>query len=179
MRVELAPQPHNALPNIAEQYAPDLVNAANAFAMAPYRFSTLPLRLFEACRIATAVINGCIVCKNWRSQRDLPLLGVNEQQLDKSEIPDEAMYQAVLSGDLSSLSPKERVAVQYSQRMGNDPHGLAEDEAFWAELKSHLTDNEIVELTYSTAAWMGMGRVAHVLGADLACSVGGPLAEAA
>jgi len=79
----------------------------------------------ELCRrIATAVINGCIVCKNWRSQRDLPLLGVDEQKLDKSEQPDEAMYQAVLSGDLSSLSPKERVAVQYSQRIGEDPRGL-------------------------------------------------------
>lgn len=180
MRVELKPQPGNALVNLAEDYNSDLINAANTFALAPYRHSTLPLRLFEACRIATAVINGCIVCKNWRSQRDLPLLGVNEQALDKTEQPDEAMYQAVLSNDLSALSPKERVAVRYSQRMGEDPHGLAEDEAFWAELKSQMTDSEIVELTYCTAAWMGMGRVAHVLGTDLeACSVGGPLAEAA
>lgn len=179
MRVELTPQPGNAIPNMAEEYNPELINAANAFAMAPYRHSTLPLRLFEACRIATAVINGCIVCKNWRSQRDLPLLGVDKQALDKTELPDEAMYQAVLSNDLSSLSPKERVAVLYSQRMGEDPRGLAVDEAFWAELKSLMTDSEIVELTYSTAAWMGMGRVAHVLGKDLACSVGGPLAEAA
>lgn len=179
MRVQLDPQPEAAIPDLARQYSPEIINAGNAFAVAPYRHSTLPLRLFEACRIATAVINGCIVCKNWRSQRDLKLLGVDKGVTDQAEQPDEAMYQAVLDGDLSSLSERERVAVRYSQRMGTDPHGLAEDEAFWAELKAQLSDAEIVELTYATAAWMALGRVAHVLGTDLACNVGGPLKEAA
>ena len=89
------------------------------------------------------------------------------------------MYQAVLNGDLSVLSPKERIAVRFSQRMGTDPDELGNDDAFWSELKQHLTDAEIVELTHCTAAWMAMGRVAHVLGVDTVCSVGGPLEEAA
>lgn len=175
MRVDLAPQPQNAIPDLSAEYAQPLVQAGSTFSLAPYRYSKLPLRMFEACRIATAVINGCIVCKNWRSQRDLQLLGVEGGVIAQGDAPDEAMYQGVLNDDLSVLSERERIAVRYSQRMGNDPQGLAADEAFWAELKRHLSDEEIVDLTYSTAAWMAIGRTAHILGLDLACSVGGPL----
>lgn len=183
MRVQLDPQPQNAIPDLSAQYSPEIVRAGGAFALAPYRHSRLPLRLFEACRIATAVINGCIVCMNWRAQRDLALIGVEggvvEQGLDAGPAPDEAMYQAVLNGDLDALSEKERLAVRFSQRMGTDPRGLGEDEAFWSALKGVMSDAEIVDLTHCTAAWMAMGRVAHVLGVDTACSIGGPLAEAA
>lgn len=179
MRVELAPQPGNAIPDISAQYCREITRAGGEFSMAPYRYSKLPLRMFEACRIATAVINGCIVCMNWRSQRDLRLLGIEHGVIDQDDAPDEAMYQAVLNGDLSSLSERERLAVQYSQRMGTDPRGLSGDEAFWTKLKGALSDEEIVDLTYSTAAWMALGRVAHVLGVDTACSVGGPLESAA
>lgn len=180
MRVELAPQPGNPIPDLSAQYAPDLIRAAGGFAMAPYRYSRLPLRLFEACRIATAVINGCVVCKNWRAQRDLRALGVEGGVIGNAgEAPDEAFYQAVLAGDLEALSERERLAVRFSQRMGEDPRGLAADEAFWRDLKAVLSDEEIVDLAHCTAAWMGMGRVAHVLGVDMACSIGGPLEEAA
>jgi len=179
MRVALNPQPGSPIPDLAKAYSPEIINAANAFAMSPYQHSKLPFRLFEACRVATAVINGCIVCKNWRAERDLKAMGVDGGVVDTSDLPDEAMYQAVLSGNLDSLTDKERVAVRYSQRMGTDPQGLAHDEAFWAEVKQHLSDAEIVDLTYATAAWMGMGRVAHVLGVDAACTIGGPLTEAA
>lgn len=179
MRVALEPQPGSPIPDLAAAYSPEIINAANGFAMAPYRHSTLPFRLFEACRVATAVINGCIVCKNWRAERDLSALGIEGGVVEQGELPDEAMYRSVLDGDLAALSEKERVAVRFSQRMGNDPQGLAQDDAFWAELKAQLTDAEIVELTYATAAWMGLGRVAHVLGVDTVCTIGGPLTQAA
>lgn len=179
MRVELDSQPQNAIPDLSVLYAPEIIQAGGTFAMAPYRSSKLPLRLFEACRIATAVINGCTVCMNWRTQRDLRLLGIQGGVTAQSDAPDEAMYRAVLDGDLTALSDKERLAVQFSQAMGNDPRGLSDDDFFWTELKAVMTDAEIVDLTYCTAAWMAMGRVAHVLGVDAACSVGGPLAEAA
>ncbi|KQM19499.1 carboxymuconolactone decarboxylase family protein [Novosphingobium sp. Leaf2] len=179
MRVELAPQPHTPIPDLSAQYAPEIVRAGNAFAMALYKHATLPLRLFEACRIATAVINGCTVCMNWRAQRDLRSLGFDGGVIDQGHSPDEAMYQAVLRDDLSGLTEKERLAVRFSQKMGTDPRGLAEDEAFWSALKAVMTDAEIVELTHCVAGWMAMGRVAHVLGVDGICAIGGPLEEAA
>jgi len=178
MRVTLEDQPENPIPDLSRAYAPEIIAAGNAYAMAPYRHSTLPLRMFEACRIATAVINGCTVCQNWRAQRDLALLGIEGGVIDQADVPDEAMYRSVLDGDLAALSDRERVAVRFSQAMGCDPRGLAGDEALWAELHRHLSDAEIVDLTYSTAAWMALGRVAHVLGIDTACSVGGPLESA-
>ncbi|KHK91063.1 carboxymuconolactone decarboxylase family protein [Novosphingobium malaysiense] len=175
MRVDLESQPGNPIPDLSTRYAPEIIEAGAGFSMAPYRHSKLPLRLFEACRVATAVINGCTVCMNWRAQRDLRLLGVEEGVINQEDAPDEAMYQAVLSDDLSVLSERERLAVRYSQRMGTDPRGLAADEAFWADLKAVLSDEEIVDLTYSTAAWMALGRVTHILGIDAACTIGGPL----
>lgn len=180
MRVELDPQPHNPIPSLSVQYPSEIIQAGSAFALAAYQHSKLPLRLFEACRVATAVINGCTVCMNWRAQRDLAMLGLQGGVTEQAgPAPDEAMYRAVLDGDLASLSERERLAVHFSQAMGTDPRGLAEDEQFWCELKAVMTDEEIVDLTHCTAAWIAMGRVAHVLGIDSACSMGGPLAEAA
>ncbi|WP_245892281.1 carboxymuconolactone decarboxylase family protein [Novosphingobium guangzhouense] len=133
MRVELAPQPHNPIPDLSREYSPEIVQTAGAFTMAPYQYSRLSLRLFEAVRIATAVINGCTVCMNWRAQRDLRILGYEGGVIAQAESPGEAMYQAVLGGDLSGLTEKERLAVRYSQKMGTDPRGLPEGETFWAE----------------------------------------------
>jgi hypothetical protein len=48
---------------------------------------------------------------------------------------------------------------------------LASDEAFWAEVKAALSDDEIVDLTYCTACWIGLGRAAHILGLDTACNI--------
>ena len=45
------------------------------------------------------------------------------------------------------------------------------DDNFWDEMKKVFTDEEITDLTYCIAGWMGMGRVAHVLGLDQNCSI--------
>ena len=55
--------------------------------------------------------------------------------------------------------------------MGEDPKGLSNDEKFWVEVKDVFSDAEITDLTYCIAGWMGMGRVAHVLGLDQNCEV--------
>ena len=44
-------------------------------------------------------------------------------------------------------------------------------ENFWKEIKTIFTDAEITDLAYCTAGWMGMGRVAHVLGLDKGCEI--------
>ena len=49
-----------------EIYAKEISSAGNAFAYAIYEHSKLPLRVFEAARIATAMINGCQICMNWQ-----------------------------------------------------------------------------------------------------------------
>ncbi|HMT44357.1 MAG TPA: carboxymuconolactone decarboxylase family protein [Chakrabartia sp.] len=171
MRVAIPLSGDQMFPDLGAHYSPEMIAASGAYSQATYKHSKLPLRIFEAARIATAVINGCIVCRNWRAERDVSFMGVNGGVIDNGDVPDEAFYQAVLANDLSALTDKERVAVIFAQRMGNDPQGLASDEEFWAEVKAHLTDAEIVDLAYCTACWIGLGRVAHVLGSDTACNI--------
>jgi alkylhydroperoxidase family enzyme len=171
VRVALPPQPDVFFPNLAEVYSPEIIAASNAFSYTTYLHSKLSLRMFEAARIATAVINGCIVCKNWRAQRDVARLGIEQGIRVRGPVPDEAFYEAVLANDLSLLDDKERLCVLYVQRIGQDPQGLAADEEFWSELKAGLSDAEIVDLTYCAACWIGLGRAAHVLGLDIGCGI--------
>lgn len=55
--------------------------------------------------------------------------------------------------------------------MGLDPQGLARDERFWTQVRAAFRDAEIVDLCYSIAAWMGLGRATHVLGMDGVCTI--------
>lgn len=169
MRVAI-PDTDAAIPSLSPHYSAEIIGAAETFAQTVYRNSILPLRLFEGARVATAVINGCSVCMAWRTARDGKMMGLEQGALAGPE-PDEEFYQALLSGDDGKLTDKERVAVQYARAMGENPRGLAADEALWSELREHLSEAEIVDLSYCVAAWMGLGRVAHVLGIDAACTL--------
>ena len=152
-------------------YAPEISAAGNAFAHAIYEHSQLPLKIFEAARIATAMINGCIICKNWRSERDVKQLGIHSGVIENGEVPDEAFYRALLDGQHSHLSQRERMAVEYANAMGERPQALSADDDFWLQMKHVFSDAEITDLTYSIAGWMGMGRVFHVLGMDQSCAI--------
>tara|TARA_B100000768_G_scaffold31513_1_gene29986 strand:- start:665 stop:1183 length:519 start_codon:yes stop_codon:yes gene_type:complete len=152
-------------------YAPEISAAGNAFARAIYLHSGLPLRVFEAARIATAIINGCLICKNWRAARDVGQLGIDSGVIDNGQVPDGAFYQALLDGRQDHLDQRERLAVEYANAMGESPKALAGNEVFWEQLKTAFSDAEITDLTYCIAGWMGMGRVFHVLGMDGSCAV--------
>ena len=154
-----------------EHYAKEIATAGNEFAYSIYRHSKLPLKVFEAARITTAIINGCKVCMNWRSARDIKLLGIDGGVVSNGEPPSEAFYRALLDNEVDNLDERELLAVRYAREMGTNPKGLSKDESFWKELKAAFTDMEITDLTYCIAGWMGMGRVAHVLGLDGDCSL--------
>ena len=179
MRVAIPERPGQAMPNLADTYAPDLVNAATAFSIATYQHSRLPLRLFEAARIAIALINGCTVCQAWRTAGHGALLGLQGDRAQGGPEPDESFYRALLAGDETQLSQGERVAVEFARAMSLDPQGLAEDQGLWSRLKDALGDEEIVDLTYCCAGWIGFGRATHVLGVDAMCSLPPAEAEAA
>ncbi len=150
-------------------YAPDIVAAGNAYAWSIYKHSKLPLRVFEAARIATAVINGCLLCKNFRVARDISQLGIDGGVINNGGAPDEAFYTAILDEDLTALDESELLAVRYAQMMGTNPKGLAVDEEFWLDFKAVFNDQQVADITYCIGAWMSMGRAIHVLGLDVAC----------
>lgn len=178
MRIHV-PQEHEAYPTnyVRKAYAPDLVEAGLNFSETAYAMSKLSLREFEAARIRTANINGCQICVNFRAARDVPSYlqqtgrPANQSLVSNGPVPDEAFYAGVLEWRTSPLfSARERLAIEYAEGMGLDPQGIAQDEDFWARFKAEFGDEEIVDLSYCIAGWMGLGRMAHVLGLDTVCA---------
>jgi alkylhydroperoxidase family enzyme len=177
MRIALPPE-HQDVPfaHVGDHYAPEIVSRAGAYGSAPYQFSKLSLREVEAARFRTAQINGCNTCINFRGARDFPgMFAAFDWNLASSvhgrgPAPDEDFYKNIESWrDWPGYSERERLAVWYAEGLGQDPHGIAQDEAFWTRAKAAFSDEEIVDLSYSIAAWMATGRVLHALGLDTVC----------
>ncbi len=167
----------------ARHYAREIMGAAGAFAKAVYQHSILSLREFEGARTRIAQINGCLICQQFRAARDAPSMfaatGVRPDRLvsDNGPAPDEAFYAAVEQWRSSPLfSDRERIAIEFAERFALEPKVIAADEDFWTRAHALYSDAEIVDLAHSAAAWMGLGRVAHVLGFDSVCL---PMGEAA
>lgn len=161
----------------ADTHARDIMAAGGAFAHAVYKHSTLSLREFEAARSRIAQINGCQICQQFRAARDLDAMfsavGVRVDQTvaGNGPAPDEAFYAAVEHWrDADLFNERERLALEFAERFAQEPKVLAADQEFWARMKARFSDGEIVDLAHCVAAWMGLGRVAHVLGFDSVCA---------
>lgn len=179
-----AERAHEPYAFATETHATDIMAAAGAFAHSVYRHSSLSLREFEGARSRIAEINGCIICQQFRAARDMESVfagtGVRPDNsvLNHGAAPDEDYYADVLNWRTSTLySARERLAIEFAERFAEEPKELAADENFWNGMKTHFNDNEIVDLAHCAAAWMGLGRVAHVLGFDSVCTP--PIAQAA
>lgn len=160
----------------ARTHATEIMAAAAAFSKAVYQHSRLPLREFEGARARIAQINGCLICQQFRAARDVQAMfaatGQRPAHLvsDNGPAPDEAFYGAVAEWRTSPLfSPREKLAIEYAERFAEEPKVLAEDEGFWERAHALYSDAELVDLSHCVAAWMGLGRVVHVLGFDSVC----------
>lgn len=165
--------PFTALANLS----PDLAAAIFAFGKMPYEKARLSLREFEAARIRTAEINGCLVCQGFRAARDLPdMLGTGKQALQpallgRGPAPDEAFYREITNWRGSALyNEREKIAIELAERMGLNPAPLPHDTEFWIRARSAFRDEEIADLVISIGAWIAGGRVLHVLGLDTVCA---------
>jgi alkylhydroperoxidase family enzyme len=170
---------NNPIKHLADHYAADIVRGGMAFSATTYMKSSLSLREFEAARIRTAQINGCAVCQAWRTERDVPVIFGMESGV-RGPQPDDAFHAAIAEWRESDLfSERERLALELAEGMGENPHGIAASEDFWARMKAAFSDNEIVDLSYCLAAWIGLGRATHVLGMDTVCAIAPPVPVAA
>lgn len=179
MRIHV-PEKHALQPvsYVAQTYVPRLLEAAYGYSKATSEHTRLSLREFEAARSRTAQINGCLMCQSWRTDRDTTaflrsLGGTGESVATRGgPAPDEAFYDAVLEWRTSPLfSDRERIAIEYAEGLGHDPHGIAESEDFWERAKAVYRDEELVDLSYCLACWIGLGRVTHALGIDGVCQI--------
>ncbi|WP_068056563.1 carboxymuconolactone decarboxylase family protein [Nocardia xishanensis] len=141
------------------EMVPGIGVAASGFSLAVYQHSTLGLREFEAARLRVAQINGCVFCLDWRTERD----GTKVE---------EGFADAVTEWRTTdAFDERTRLAAEYAERYVTDHHNL--DDEFWARMKAHYSQTEIVELSMSIGSWLAFGRLNHVLGLDTACVLPG------
>lgn len=159
------------------ELAPVVGAAAGAYSRAVYEHSTMSLREMEAARIRTAQINGCLLCMGMRAARDLPghleRSGGNPGSAvtaRDANAPDEAFYAAVENWQAASVfSDRERLAIEYAERLGERPKSMAGDEDFWARMHAAFSDAEIVDMTFAIGSWIAFGRLTHALELDNVC----------
>jgi len=171
-----ADQGHDPYGFAARNHARTIMAAADAFSKAVYRDSILTLREFEGARSRIAQINGCIICQQFGAARDASAMFAATGQradhlvIDNGPAPDEAFYAEVESWrEAKVFSDRERLAIEFAERFAQEPKVLAQDEEFWPRAHALFSDAEIVDLSHCVAAWVGLGRIAHVLGFDSVC----------
>ena len=136
---------------------PEMGEAVQRLSYAVYSQSALPARVREAARMRIAHVNDCAVCRGWR----IPELA--EQGVD------EELYAHVADPDAGDYSAQERLAIEFAERYALDHRSL--DDAFFARLREHFTDAEILDLSICVGNWLAFGRLTMVLDLDEACAV--------
>ena len=76
----------------------------------------------------------------------------------------EAKIAAIDDETSDLLSPRERTAIRFAEKLAIDHHKI--DDAFWAELRRSFSEAEIIELTTHTTLYIGFGRLNAILGLD-------------
>ena len=153
------PEGQHPVLHVWGRMVPGIGPAAVAFSQSVYDHSTLGLREFEAARLRTAQINGCLFCQDWRTER-------------AGETVEDAFPAAVeASRTTDAFDDRTRLAAEYAERFALDHHGL--DDAFWARMLAAYTQVEVVELSMCLGSWIAFGRLNHVLGLDAACVLPG------
>jgi AhpD family alkylhydroperoxidase len=165
---------------LPHEYRPRMADAMERLAEAVYQETTLSYREAEGARIRIAHINGCLMCQGYRVAEHLAgaLQRMNSAEppnvaAGRGEAPDEAFYSSVARDwrTAECFSPRERLAIEYAERIALAPSPLPYDDGFWSLLHAHFDDGEIADLTYSITTWIATGRAVHVLGLDGACAI--------
>jgi AhpD family alkylhydroperoxidase len=122
----------------------------------------LPKDLKELCRVKIAFDHECGYCGTVRSAA-AKAVGLTEEKI-----------QEVWNFESSPLlSVREKLALQFADHLKHDT-AKADDDAFYAELKAHFTDAEIVELGLWCAENVGAGsfvRTLNIISWDEACAL--------
>jgi alkylhydroperoxidase family enzyme len=139
------------------EMVPGIGVPASRFSLSVYEHSSIDLRAFEAARLRIAQINGCIICQDWRTERD------GHKVEDGFDVAVENWRTTDVFDD------RTRLAAEYAERYALDHHGL--DDEFWTRMLAHYSQAEVVELSMSIGAWLAFGRLNHVLGLDTVCAL--------
>jgi alkylhydroperoxidase family enzyme len=81
----------------------------------------------------------------------------------------EELYAHVSEHGHPEYTEQEQLAIEFAEKFALDHLSL--DDAFWARLRAHFTDPEILDLTICTGNWLAFGRVTQVLKLDVVCDL--------
>ena len=73
----------------------------------------------------------------------------------------EEMVASLANFETADITDREKLAVQFAQRMAIDHHSMGDD--FFEELRAEFTDPEIFELGMITGQFIGYGRLISIL----------------
>ena len=76
----------------------------------------------------------------------------------------EAKIAAIDDETSDLLSPRERAGIRFAEKLALDHHKV--DDAFWAEMRSHFSEAEIIELVAHATLYIGFGRFNEIVGVD-------------
>ena len=76
----------------------------------------------------------------------------------------EAKIAAIDDESSDLLSARERAAIRFVEKLAVDHHKV--DDTLWAEMRSHFSEAEIIELVAHTTLYIGFGRFNAILGLD-------------
>ena len=132
-------------------HRPELLKAFLPFYTSVGR--SLERRLYELVYVRVSMINGCQYCLQHHlagSKR----VGVTPQE-----------WQALQSADYSKFSPQEQTALKFAEKLTREPHSI--NDADFAELKKHFSEEQIVDLDALVALVNLTNRMTDVLGAEV------------
>jgi alkylhydroperoxidase family enzyme len=133
---------------------PEMTPAITTLIDTVYHRSQLPVRERELARIRIAQLNDCSICGEFRAASVTRAPGVDEE-----------MYAHVADyRESSDYSDREKLAIEYAERFAFD-HATLDDE-FFARLRAHFADPEILDLSICVMAFLGLGRLLAVLGIE-------------
>ena len=76
----------------------------------------------------------------------------------------EAKIAAINDESSDLLSARERTALRFAEKLAVDHQKV--DDAQWAELRSHFSDAEVIELVAHTTLYIGFGRFNEIVGLE-------------
>lgn len=123
--------------------------------------SELPLRLHEFVRYRIAQINGCARCQAYR------LPGAAEAGAAEDMLGRVAGWR-----DDPAFTTVEKWALEYAERFSTDPRTIDSD--LMNDLRGHLGDGGLVDLSICIAKYVAIGRLITALDLDQVCSISQP-----
>lgn len=111
----------------------------------------LPVDLKELCRVKIAFDHACGYCSTVRSEA-AKRAGLNEEKIQ----------QVWDFENSAAFSPREKLALRFADYLKHDI-AKADNDAFYAELRQHFSEPEIVELGLWCAENVGAGSFVRTL----------------